>query len=97
MSFFVLVPCFVASRQVHDVKTPSFKRRCFIVYIGCVPAGVALGVLSSLTIILLMKRELVCVTGSRYNIRQSENILPVPAGNRSQVAGSTGKHSTTSL
>ena len=28
---------------------------------------------------------------------KSENILPAPAGNRTQVAGSTGKHSTTSL
>ena len=27
----------------------------------------------------------------------AENILPAPAGNRTQAAGSTGKHSTTSL
>ena len=30
-------------------------------------------------------------------LSKSENILPAPAGNRTQVAGSTGKHSTTSL
>ena len=31
----------------------------------------------------------------KYFRRASENILPVPAGNRTQVAGSIGKHSTT--